>query len=360
MDDCLVSSISQLCSLNKKFHCTKRENELKSLTKYIREFKNFTQEEFIAFTCRYYVKSLRERKRFCSQSIYNRISAIQSRYDISVLTRRRYNSVLKSLRKLFNPYNKEAKFYTNTGSLISIPVEELNKLRENAREMIEQNYTNQADRWILNTYTDEEIETVYRYFLYNLKIFIVSSPQDVKKFDMIFIELCLLVVFSYNTPRRVAEIIDLRMKQIEELLLHNTLNIKSKDGFSIDCIYISTQLADLINRYVNKLYINSNPETKLFNATYKMYYTRMRNILKTLIGEHRLKNLRIFHGFRNYYANKHVNNDSDACKKILGHRNLNMTRRYARSHLQTKLLEDKKKIKILDYLNKMSSLSYNV
>lgn len=358
-DDNLVSSISKLCSLNKKFHCNKRENELKSLTKYITEFKNFSEEEFIAFVCRYYVKSLRERKRFCAQSIYNRVSAIQNRYDLNVLSRRRYNSVLKSLRKLFNPYNKETQFYTNTGLLISIPPDEFNQLRENARQLIQQSHTNQADRWILNTYTDEEIETVYKYFLLNLNNFITSTvllqeKAVLPKIDMTFIELCLLVVFVYNTPRRVAEILDLRMHQIDELILHNTLNIKSKDGFNIDCIYISTHLADLMNRYVIKVYPTANePQMKIFNATYKMYYSRMRNTLATLIGKERLKNLRLFHGFRNYYANKHLTGDSDACKKVLGHRNLNITRRYAHGQVHTAHLEDKKKTKVLQYLNKV-------
>lgn len=355
MNSVLVDGISKLCSLNKKFHCNKRERELKSLTKYITEFKNFSQEEFISFVCRYYIKSLRERKRFCSQTIYNRLSAIQSRYDLNVLTRRRYNSVLKSLRKLFNPYSDETEFYTNTGDLIALPPEEFRVLRENARAMLEQSHTNQADKWILNTYTDQEIETVYNYFLLNLKNFITSQNDTTVssniQYDMTFIELCLLVVFSYNTPRRVSEILKLRMRQIDELIIHNTLNIKSKDGFSIDCIYISTQLSDILHRYVEKVYNSYTPETKLFNATYKMYYARMRNTLKFLIGEHRLKNLRIFHGFRNYFASKHLS-DADECKKILGHRNLNMTRRYARGHVQSKQLEEKKKTQVLDYLNR--------
>lgn len=350
----LVDSVSRLCSLRKKFHCNKREHELKSLTKYITEFKNFSQEEFVAFTCRYYVKSLRERKRFCSQSIYNRISAIQSRYDLNVMSRRRYNSVLKSLRKLFNPYSRDTDYYTNTGDMISIPPDEMKQLRENARYMLEQSHTSQADRWILNTYTDQEIEIVYNYFLLNLKNFIASRRDSPP--DMVFIELCLLVVFSYNTPRRIAEIINLQMQQIDDLIVQNTLNIKSKDGFSIDCIYISTQLSDLLQRYVVKVFGDADPptyrpETKLFNATYKMYYTRMRNTLKVLIGEERIRNLRIFHGFRNYFASKHLA-DANECKKILGHRNLNMTRRYARHHTQTQDGEQQKKTQVVEYLNK--------
>lgn len=355
MDE-LITNISTLCSLDKKFHCARRETELKSLIKYLKEFKNFSIEEFINFICRQYISSLRKRKRFCSQSIYNRICAIQSRLDINVLSRRRYNSILKNLRKLFNPYSNETDFYTNTGKLIQIPPEEFKMLRENARYLMEMNHTNMPDRWILNTYTDEEIEIVYKYFKMNLLNFLNTQCLPTT-YDMAFIELCMIIVFNYNTPRRIAEIMNLRLHQVEELLVHNTLNIKSKDGFSIDCIYISVFLADLLNRYTLKLYPNfatlNQPDRKLFTSTYKMYYTRMRGVLKTLIGEERLRNLRIFHGFRNFYANKNLSAESSKeCQRILGHRNLSMTRKYAQRQKQSKNLQEKEKTKILNYLNK--------
>lgn len=359
--DTLVDNITKLCTLNKKFHGKKRENELKSLTKYLKDFKDFSYDEFVRFVCNQYIHSLKHCKRFCSQSIYNRVSAIQSRLDINVLSRRRYNSILKNLRKLFNPYNRDTKFYSNTGVLIEIPPEEFQMLRENAKKLIEQNHTNVADRWILNTYTDEEIETVYNYFKLNLENFLRTERKPytvvVGGFDNTFIELCMLIVFCYNTPRRISEIMNLTVEQVEQLILHNTLNIKSKDGFSIDCIYISVSLADLLNRFVLKMHPNifettttTNRNMKIFTSTYKMYYSRMRNTLKVLIGEDRLKNLRIFHGFRNYFANKHLT--SNECQQILGHRNKSMTKKYAKGQNETKELMDKKKLNILDFLNK--------
>lgn len=355
MDDKLVSNISRLCNLNKRFHCKKREHELKSLTKYLKEFKNFSLEEFTNFVCRHYITSLRNRKRFCSQSIYNRVCAIQSRLDIIVMSRRQYQSILKNLRKLFNPYSDETDFYTNTGSLIQVPPEEFAKLRENAKYLMDENRSNVPDRWRLNTYTDEEIELVYNYFKLNLENFL-KHHQSTKVHDIAFIELCMLIVFSYNTPRRIAELMNLRLNQIEELILHNTLNIKSKDGFSIDCIYISVSLADILNRFVERLYPKAfekyDSNFKIFSSSYKMYYTRMRNTLKTLIGEKRLHNFRLFHGFRNYFAKKHLSaNTSQECQRILGHRNIGMTRKYARGQTQTKDVERERKNKVLDYLN---------
>lgn len=356
--DNVVASVSQLCNLNKKFHCKKREHQLKSLTKYLREFKDFSAEEFVNFVCRQYIDSLSKCKRFCSQSIYNRVCAIQSRLDINVMSRRRYNSVLKNLRKLFNPYSTDTEFYTNTGACISIPPEEFQRLRQNAKFLIDQNHTNVPDRWILNTYTDEEIEIVHNYFRLNLENFLNHRRHTVSaSFDITFIELCMLIVFNYNTPRRIAEIMDLRLHQVEQLIVHNTLNIKSKDGYSIDCIYISVALADLLNRFVQRLYPNAfetlGRDFKIFSSTYKMYYTRMRNALKTLIGEERLKNLRIFHGFRNYYANKHLS--ADECQRILGHRSVRMTKKYARGHRLTAECETQRKNKVLDYLNKIDT-----
>lgn len=355
--DNLISNISQLCNLEKKFHCKKREHELKSLTKYLKDFKDFSREDFINFVCRQYIESLRKCNQFCSQSIYNRVCAIQSRLDINVLTRRRYNSVLKNLRKLFNPYSNEVNFYTNTGMLIEVPPDEFKMLRNNAKILIEQNNTNMPDRWLLNTYTDNEIEIVYRYFKMNLENFlntVTLSPS----IDLAFIELCMIIVFNYNTPRRIAEIMNLKISQIEDLIVRNTTNIPSKDGYSIDCIYVSVQFADLLNRFTLKMYpaifddkINIH-STKLFKSTYKMYYSRMRNTLKTLIGEDRLKNLRIFHGFRNYYANKHLSvENSKECQKILGHRNVSMTRKYAQRQKQCKEFRNNETNKVLNYLN---------
>lgn len=357
-NDNLVVGVSRLCNLQKKFHCKKREVQLKSLTKYLKEFKSFTTEEFVNFVCRQYIECLRKRQRFCSQSIYNRVSAIQSRLDINVLPRSRYNSVLKSLRKLFNPYSNESMFFTNTGDLIQIPAEEFQMLRDNAKYLMEQNHTNMPDRWLLNTYTDEEIENVYAYFKLNLENFLQNNTSV--RCDNIFVELCMLIVFNYNTPRRISEIMDMRVCQVEQLILHNTLNIKSKDGYNIDCIYVSVWLADLLNRYVTKLYPHIFGEhgalhlanEKIFTGTYKMYYGRMRKVLKTLIGKDRLKNLRIFHGFRNFYANKHL--DSSECPRILGHRNQSMTRRYARGQKQTKAFEENKKTRVLNYLNRIA------
>ena len=351
----LVNNISRLCNLEKKFHGKKREVELKSLTKHLKDFKNFTLEEFTNFVCRQYIQSLRHRKRFCSQSIYNRVCAIQSRMDIMVLSRRRYNSILKNLRKLFNPYNEETSFYTNTGAHIQIPPEEFKILRENAKYLIELNNTSVPDRWMLNTYTDEEVEIIYKYFKMNLDNFLNSTSLP-NNFDMPFIELCMIIVFNYNTPRRISEIMQLNLKQIEHLIIHNTLNIKSKDGFSIDCIYISVALADMLNRYLLKLYPNvyetKGGNFKIFSSTYKMYYGRMRNTLKNLIGEERLKNLRIFHGFRNFYANKHLNNNNTKeCQRILGHKNVGMTKKYALRQKQTKEFKEREKTKVLNYLN---------
>lgn len=367
-DDALVSNISLLCSLNRRFHCGKREIQLKSLTKYMKDFKSFSEEEFVNFICRQYVESLRQRKRFCAQSVYNRVSAIQSRMDLIVVTRRRYNYILKNLRKLFNPYNKETDFYTNTGTLISVPQHECTVLRDNARFLMEQNHSSTADRWTLNTYSDDEIDIIYKYFVLNLENYINSTEQNEHdseklghnqistKHDTLFVELCMLVVFCYHTPRRVSELIGLRLAEIEELIVHNTLNVKSKDGFSVDCIYISVSLADLLNRFVNKLIPNAFSGTRLspdatpvFTGSYKMYYSRMRKVLKVIIGENRLKNLRLFHGFRNYYANKHL--DSKECSRILGHRNQSMTRRYARVQKQTITCEENRKTQVLDYLN---------
>lgn len=354
MDD-LVTNISKLCSLEKRFHGKRREVELKSLTRSLKEFKNFSQEEFVNYVCRQYIQSLRRRKRFCSQSIYNRVSAIQNRMDLMVLNRSRYNSILKSLRKLFNPYSDETSFYTNTGVNIQIPPEEFKVLRENARYLMEMNKTNLPDRWALNTYTDEEIEIVFNYFKLNLDNFLNSCKLP-NNFDMAFIELCMIIVFNYNTPRRISEIMQLDLNQIEHLIIHNTLNIKSKDGYSIDCIYISVSLADTLNRFVQKLHPNAfntkNGDFRIFSSTYKMYYGRMRNTLKTLIGEDRLKNLRVFHGFRNFYANKHLNKTNiNECKRILGHKTVNMTRKYAQKQKLAKDVKEQEKTKVLDYLN---------
>lgn len=353
--DTLIKNVSLLCSSNKTFHCKKRERELKSLTKYTNEFKNFSYEEFVNFICRHYVHSLDKKKRFSSQSIYNRISAIQNRFELNLITKKRFDIILKNLRKIFNPYNLESELYTNTGDVISLP--QVVRLRQNAKFLIEENCTSVADKWILNTYTDEEIEILYTYFKRNLVNFLSNMNGGISKFDIPFIELCMIIVFCYNTPRRIAEIINLRIKQVEELLLHNTLNIKSKDGFSIDCIYISAGLAEILNSYINKMYpgiLESNEqidcEKKVFNSTYKMYYSRMRNVLKTLIGESRLKNLRLFHGFRNYFANKHLSSTQE-CTRILGHRNVSMTRKYAQGHRQTNESEKLKKNNVLDYLN---------
>lgn len=353
--DKLVSNVSELCKDAKRFHGAKREKELESLTKYMKEFKDFSADEFVSFVCRQYIDSLRKCKRFCSQSIYNRVSAIQSRLDINVMSRGRYLSVLKNLRKLFNPYNTETDFYTCTGSRISMPVAEFQELRQNAKILIEQNQTNVPDRWILNTYTDEEIETIYNYFRLNLENFLKTDRLP-HTFDQTFVELCMLIVFSYNTPRRITEIINLQLDQIEHLITHNTVNIKSKDGFSIDCIYISVALADILNRYIQKLYPDifktKANNFRIFSSSYKMYYSRMRTALKTLIGEDRLRNLRIFHGFRNYYAKKHFTGETTTqCQRILGHRKESMTKKYARGQRVATNVEDQQKTRVLDYLN---------
>lgn len=350
--DQLITNVSELCTLNRQFHSVKRERELKSLTKYMKQFNGFEEKDFIQFICRQYIEYLRMRKQFCSQAIYNRICAIQSRLNINVLSRRRYLSTLKVLRKLFNPYSVEAKFYTNTGNLVNIPATELQMLRDNAKYLIEKNQTNLPDKWILNTYTDDEIETVYKYFKFNLENFINSQDREKSGMDVTFLELCMIIVFNYHTPRRINEIIKLTLGQVEQLILHNTLNIKSKDGYSIDCIYISVVLADLLNRFVLKLYPEAfekyDSTFKIFRSSYKMYYTRMRKVLKVLLGEERLKNLRLFHGFRNYFANKHLSAENyKTCQKILGHRSLSVTKRYARG--QRKI--NKTTTTILDYLN---------
>lgn len=352
-----VDKISALCSLNRRFHCQKRERELKSLTKYMKEFTDFSAYDFTKFVCKYYISSLRQCRRFCSQSIYNRVCAIQGRLNISVMSRARYNNVLKNLRKLFNPYSTDTSFYSSTGNCIDIQPDEITLLRKNNENLIKQNSQGLSDRWNINTYTDTEVEVVYNYFRLHLVNFLqqntksgsgsgaaVGSPINE---NYIFRELCVLVVFCYNTPRRISELINLTLNQMDELITSNTLNIKSKDGFTVDCIYISVALADILNRYMEMV---KPVGPRVFSSTYKMYYSRMKKIVQSLIGEERVKNLRIFHGFRNYYAGKHINNSDNECQRILGHKTVNMTRKYASGQKQD--VRIRQQAKVLEYINR--------
>ena len=327
----LLDSVTQLCVQTRKFHGSKREKNLNSLLVHINEFKSIDERGFTEFICNRYIRCLYEKKRFCAASIYNIISAVQNRNNVLIMTRRQFDMLIRNLRKLFNPYDSETTYFTNTGMKINLPLEEVNRLRENARLIMHQNKTSAVERSTLSTYTDAEAEELYAYFLAHLQNAlrggVVSTNTTIKNSE--FMQLCLLVTFMYNTPRRVGELLNLNMAQVKSLMDTKSLDIKTKDGYEVDSIYISDELAFLLRDYVENFKANASDQDKLFTLTYKMCHTRMQHVIKSLFAR-TIK--RPFHGFRNYFASKHIGTDLRNTSRLLGHRNVMTTRRYAYKH----------------------------
>lgn len=352
----LARKTATLCKSTRKFHGRAREKNLKTLQRDLYDINysdiDFrTKDGYELYTNRKFIENLKNCKDICKLSIYNKISAIQSKLNILVFTRADFEKTFKSLRKLFNPLQKDNIYYTNTGAETNLDIDVLHHLRQNAQELCNRNKSDDPTIRDMNTYSTSEINRINLYFSEHIKNFLSSSQsydhnvhneQSGKltgNSNYIFDELSLIVLILLSSGRRIGEIISLSNADMEKLINNQQLTIRAKSGLKSNTIYISTNLANILNQYIEKTN-RAFPlplDAKFFHLSYMQCWKTMRKILiqNQLISPDKDK-FRTFHSFRYYYANKFHNTDNKNQRiyvsDIMGHRSQRMTRQYAEKH----------------------------
>lgn len=143
------------------------------------------------------------------------------------------------------------------------------------------------------------------------------------------IELSLIVLFLIVAPKRISQLLSLTKQQFENLAFASSTQIKSKGGYTIEYLVVPVTFSTILNMYLQKFFSKANITTKIFTFAYTQYRNLMITVLKKLYPSADGVN-KIFHGFRNYFADLHQNR-KNISQFALGHSQHSMTNRYIRT-----------------------------
>lgn len=298
----------------RNIHQKKRRAVISSHLKHIPQFGGFQTRDFEKFVVDKFLEKYMSGRKFSPIYIKSVVESIQRKMKISVFNPNQVFKIAKNLNKVYNPENRDKTFYTDIGVPITL---EKYKPDFNASETRD------------SLYSCEEICILKTYYNNQLNNFLSSTKSRPDEFD----ELALLMVFLFTVPRRVGEVLSLTIKKINDLIIRNETDVKSKQGSYVIQLIVPSSLSMILERYINKNQ-DYQPCDSLFKFSYKVHYSNARKNYRNIFNKEPVS--MIFHGLRNYFAEQNIKDNPLETSNVLGH-SVNMSRRYAnRQCLQNK------------------------
>lgn len=316
-------------------HQAARAKVIKSHLSHAPEFRNFEHEGFVKFVVEKYLEARAANRKLSVSYIKTIIETINRYKKISTFRPNDVYKIVSNLNKAYNPENNDGVFYTIEGVKIDLAAL---KQPQPTLANVNQFKSNFDDK----LYDEHDFEKVLIYYKNHLDNYLSSTKSRPDLID----ELALLIVFMASAPRRVSEILNLTIKKSYDLIVKQETDIKSKTGTRIATLMVPTQLATVLNRYLDKLdYVDDGQ--RLFASNYKSMYTAYRKNYFALFG---LKPVsRVFHAFRNHFAYKYYDLDAQGTKNALSHTNLKTTRSYAQKQQNKNMKANVKKFLTNNY-----------
>lgn len=335
----LLGKIVDAASKNVK--SVKRQKCINSHLKHIKDIEltyiynkcTFTPDSIHNFLSKKFSECLKKNKEFSKGYWISVLSSIARHYNVINFKKGNVLMMINNIKKILYSENTELTYVINDKK-VTFP-ESINQLRKQYKSI----QLKRANRVI---YTTKVIQEISKYFSIMLINYLEMSTGDTDDSDKqqqyvltqnpnkADIELAIFVLFLIVSPKRTQQILQLSLQKIEQLIQTNQTEIKSKTKINAEFLIIPKLFGMLLKLYVKKTFKhNADPNTRFFTFKYKKYYNTMKKHLKILFPEYDYIN-RIFHGFRNYYAELHKNN-GNISQYSLGHSANVMTNKYVQN-----------------------------
>lgn len=314
-------------------HQEARQKVIKSHLRHSSHFHTYRPVEFNRFIVNKYLEYRELNKKFSVKYFKTVIETIMRFRNITDYDSSDIYKIVQNLNKMFNPENKDNTFYTNTGERIELNIKNtrIGDLSIGSGCSLalkaDENRHFRANHFNNKIYSEENFELIKTYYKNHMDNFLLSTKNGVDIHD----ELALLILFLITCAKRSSEVLGLTISKVNDLILTNQTDVKSKTGTGVDSLIIPFQFATILQRYLD--HINpTDSSQKLFNYNYHKLYLRYKRNLEIIIGDKvpadEYRSLG-FHAFRHYFANKHFDKNAQMTMQLMSHKSKKMTRSYA-------------------------------
>lgn len=332
-------------------HQESRQRVIKSHLKHEKYFQSFNAIEFNQYIVNRYLEYWLEDKRFSIKFFKGVIESIMRHRNITNYNSSNIYKIVANLNKIVNPENKDNAFYTNTGERVVLDIKNMKSIKNDLHLSAatgtilpykqDDNKNFKANQFSQKLYSEESFELIKTYYKTHMDNFLMNSKMPATIHD----ELALLILFLITSAKRSIEVLRLTVNKVNDLILTNQTDVKSKTGTSVDTLVIPFQFATILERYLEHI----NPidgSQKLFSFGYNKLYACYKKNLKFILGDNvpvddyrRLA----FHSFRHYFANKHYDTNANMTMQLMSHKSKKMTRSYASKQQAKSTVGDMKK-----------------
>lgn len=314
--------ISLLQLTRRPVHQARRKRVVNSHLMYADQFRNHTEDEYLAFIARQFI----EKKKTGQALSIGYISAIINSVQRHVLgkatmSKHTIHQFVLTLEKVFNEKNLDRDFFSGSSQFTVAPI--------GARPGRERNTP---------MYSESEFQTIEQYNFDSITNFLrTKKPPSVNE------ELALIFCFLTSVPQRISQVLTLSIKQANDLIIKNHTEIKAKSGRN-ETMYAPHRLAQVL-----LMYLETIPKSQkfLFTKSYQVYKKLGDKQYETIFNRPALGK-RLFHSFRNFFAEKAHSLDPILAQKSLDHSSANMTLHYVK---RQETVDEK--AKLLNFVNKV-------
>lgn len=284
-------------------------------------FVDFTDAELVKFVVLKYTASRNRMKRFCVSYYVQVVCSITTKYGRNTAVSRRIKEIVSNLDKIYNTTNPDKTFFDTDGRMY-----DTTRFCGGAKDHPVFIGTHVSDKM----YSEVEMTVLVEYYQNVLDNYLTEVSKT--RPPQIHEELALLITILAATPRRVGEVLKLNRSQVDDLIARSEASIKSKRGTGVSSLIVPQKISNTLQQYMDCVERFNGREAMLFTNTYKRFYTLYRNNFRTIFK--REPNLRVFHGFRNYFAGMHMKEDPSATREALAHTSIRTTYGYAKNQLR--------------------------
>lgn len=320
--------------ISNPIHQSKRVGVKNSHLKYRSHFTTYSHVEFMSFITNRYLEYRRLGTVPSAAYTFSIIQTIQNEIpDLPFNKRIKKSDVFKifhNLNKMYNVENRDKVFYTSEGKEFQIVGTSAGFSKKNVN---------------VPMYSDEEFQIVDHHFDLHLSNFIESNKKSPDHHD----ELSLLISFLTSGPYRFSEVNSLTIEKAEQLVLTCVTRIKSKSGSGSVDMVIPVLFSNKLNGYMKKLprHVINKKSAPLFTIDYNKAYRMYKSEYSTIFGKS-IVGKRVFHGFRNHFAEKAGKVDRDLAQRSMNHTSSGMT-----SHYINRQKKHNQRENVLELVNKM-------
>lgn len=276
-----------------------------------------SEEAIRLFLEKKFRECLEKKREFNKAYWINVLGVIVKKYNIMNYNRSAVKRMITQIKKILYTESSDLSYIIGNDNVAF--TSELMSLRNEIGKIL----AKKRNRLI---YTRETIHKISLHFSDLLITYIKGEPAKRKYITMERGELALFILFLIVAPKRTIQLLALTIEKTRQLIASQQTEISSKSRTHSETLVIPIKFARLLDMYLQR---SGKVEGRLFHTNYNRMFCIYKRELKRLFPEFDGVT-KIFHGFRNFYADEHKN-DGNNSQYSLGHANTSMTDLYIRN-----------------------------